>query len=104
MEHGCFDFRVEGCDLLEEFPWWVTGLMAPVGIGDLCFVKALGFQCLVGELEVNDCLEGFCFWCRFLRGLRVSGDEDFLSRGLEEFVRCVSDILYLDYGEVCNSR
>ena len=79
MEHNRLDFRVEGCDFLEEILWWVSGLVAPVGIGDPCFVEALDFQSLVGELEANDCPEGFGICYRFLRSLRVPSDEDFLS-------------------------
>ena len=104
VEHNHLDFCVEGCNFLEEILWWVSGRVAPVGISNSCSVEVLDFQSLVGELQADDCPEGFGLCYRVLCGLRVPSNEDFLCRGFEEFVRCVLDVLYLNYGEVCDCR
>ena len=104
VQHVRLDFRVEGCDFFEEIFWWVPSLVAPVGISDPCFVEALDFQSFVGELEADNGPEGFGLCERVLCDLCVPSDENFLSRGFEEFVRCVLDVLYLDHGEVCDCR
>jgi hypothetical protein len=104
VECACPDLRVKGCDFLDELAWRVSGLVASVGIGDPCFAEALDFEVFVGELEADDAPESLCLCERVLRSLCVSGDKDFLSRGFEEIVRGVLDVIYLDHGEVRDCR